>query len=195
MLKCKVFMLPTEKASSLVRHQQKNIIDQIILYDDGPRSCKHSDGFAQQYLYFTSDREIKEGDYFIEFYENFPNRVLKAPKPLHDKTIIKDVDFKIEATTDPSLRLPLIPQLFIEVYVEKQGKIDEVMIEMSCNGLAGGNPMEHLKPTTRKDNTAIIHKLKDSWTREEVVELIKRNTERLTNSWLSSDIEWVEKNL
>ena len=38
---------------------------------------------------------------------------------------------KLIATTDKSLSLPLIPQSFIQLFVEKQGKIDKVRVDMS----------------------------------------------------------------
>jgi hypothetical protein len=33
------------------------------------------------------------------------------------------------------------------------------------------------------------------WTREEVIAIHKANCERLTNAYISSDIEWIEQNL
>lgn len=46
-----------------------------------------------------------------------------------------------------------------------------------------------------KNNQITITKVKDSWSREEVIALHKANCERLTNSYISSDIDWIEENL
>ena len=46
-----------------------------------------------------------------------------------------------------------------------------------------------------KNNQITITKVKDSWSREEVIDLHKANCERLTNSYISSDIDWIEENL
>jgi hypothetical protein len=79
-----------------------------------------------QHIYFISNRKIKEGDH-IHFNVGCAAGIRQVDK----EDCNDDCCFKIEATTDPSLNLPLIPQSFIEKYVEKQGKIDEVMIDIN----------------------------------------------------------------
>jgi len=181
-LKCKVRMLPTEKA------YKGGILKDPDSAGEYLRICNNSKypyfQLKPQHLYFTSDREIKEGEWM---YSPKDNTVYCA-----SNMGILAGDFKIEATTNSSMNIPPIPTSFIKKYVESQG-IKEVMIEMTNTHVPDG--WNHEVPKLRKDGTIIVHKIKDSWTREEVIELIKRNTERLTNQWLSNDIEWIEQNL
>ena len=104
-------------------------------------------------LYFISEREIKARDYVM-----LPDR--KGVKFMNYSDILNYLESesfatkKIEASTDPYLNLPLIPQSFIEKYVEKQGKIDEVMIEL-CDRLLYDTPhVSGIK--VRPDNTVIV---------------------------------------
>ena len=77
-------------------------------------------------LYFVSDREIKEGDYYRRF---------KSTTITNKPTGHSGCDCKlIEATTDASLNLPLIPESFIEAYIAKQGDISECEIELNEDG-------------------------------------------------------------
>ncbi|MFA5037079.1 MAG: hypothetical protein WC479_07885 [Candidatus Izemoplasmatales bacterium] len=175
-------MLPTEKA------YKGGILKDPDSAGEYLRICNNSKypyfQLKPQHLYFTSDREIKEGEWM---YSPKDNTVYCA-----SNMGILAGDFKIEATTNSSMNIPPIPTSFIKKYVESQG-IKEVMIEMTNTHVPDG--WNHEVPKLRKDGTIIVHKIKDSWTREEVIELIKRNTERLTNQWLSNDIEWIEQNL
>ena len=226
-LKCKVVMLKSEHLSK----------------DDKPVICKYNNNFLEidyepllvkdpvaQHLYFISDREIKEGDWFIDVTrDTYKKPFLCDLGPTNNFILTKNINFpiegckKIEATTDSSLGLPLIGKSFIEKYVEKQGTIKEVMIEMveivNC-------PENHHRvnleiapyvdsitycpkcvksfiPKTRKDNTVIISPIKDSWTREEVKEAIylyqSTNTYfKVKESGLSLTKyidKWIEENL
>lgn len=171
-LKCKVVMLPAEKATL-------NCICKLDYEERGIVIAKNQtevDNFninrmyyEPQHLYFTSNREIN--------------------------------CIKIEATTDPSLNLRLIPQSFIEKYVEEGGNIKEVMINLIDNGCEewvgdyyNGKPVwfDRIEVETRKDNTVIVSKIKDSWTREEVIALCK--AARSTAGEINID-EWFEQNL
>lgn len=108
--------------------------------------------------------------------------------------------------------LAQIPQSFIEAYVKAEGKIDKVMVEyrdvLSCS--KGDNCPKHTgsgeqclgtlsetqKLILREDNTVSIHKIKEEmYTREQVVELIKKcNTDFLINPESDWD-KWIEENL
>ncbi len=109
-----------------------------------------------------------------------------------DVVVFFDGLYKIEATTDPSLELPLIPQSFITKFVELQGKIDEVMIDMI--NIPNFKVMEYsYKPKLRSDNTVIVSKVKDTWTRDEVVALIQKyNTDFKV---FEDNEEWLNNNL
>lgn len=72
-----------------------------------------------QHIYFVSERKIQEGDWMTD-----GNAVYKAPPA--DAYIGL---FKIEATTDDSLGLRLIPSLFIHGYIKEKGNINYVNID------------------------------------------------------------------
>ena len=87
--------------------------------------------------------------------------------------------------------LPSIPQLFIEKYISeynKGNKIEEVMVEYhnvwNANGEAK-NPGDMADTVElvklNSDNTINIQSTKDSWTREEVVNLINQIALNLSN--------------
>jgi len=154
---------------------------------------------ANQHLYFLSDEEIKEGDWYIS--------AMKSIISQHNGTEkLPDGWKKIIATTDKSLKVPIdkaymnfgetesLPHTsdsFIEKYVEEYNKeniITEVMVEYDYRvksgtidehkkGLAGYEYFE-LK-VNPKDNTITIRKTKDSWNREEVVKLLEEISNKL----------------
>lgn len=93
-----------------------------------------------QHLYFISDDEIKEGDWYYDYavYVGV-ERILKCDR--HDKECAnhnigcntKDVLIcgKIIASTDPSLGLPAIPEEWVRTkYVPSNGSIKGVELEM-----------------------------------------------------------------
>src|SRR6478609_5122264 len=72
-LKCKVVMLPTEKATEITKSFIGNTL--ILLYNRTETIANISrkfKGAKSQHLYFISDREIKVGDYIIN-----PNNEVK----------------------------------------------------------------------------------------------------------------------
>lgn len=178
---------------------------------------------AYNHLYFLSDEEIKEGDWYIS--------AMKSIISQHNGTEkLPDGWKKIIATTDKSLvdtihnpaeefkhiwELPQPSQSFIEKYVEEYNKgnvITEVMVEYDYRvksgtidehkkGLAGYEYFE-LK-VNPKDNTITIRKIKDSWNREEVIELMAkafytdcRVWKNRYQDWEEVDFdEWIEENL
>lgn len=146
--------------------------------------------YKAQHLYLVSAREIKEGDCY---WNSINARAYKNAEAGEYDPIFK----KIEATTDPSLGLPLIPSSFIEEYVQKQGKIDKAYIEIYPKGLAEHLGYEYGEPRAvlgeredqaknHPDGVVIILPVKDSWNREELREAMwlahKRGD---TESWRS----------
>ena len=220
-LKCKVVMLPIEKAveldndSKIKRFQRYLTLGKISneLRYDIPFWIDNS--IQLQHLYFvalpTEEQKkrgigvIKEGDWFLS-----DGRISIIHSPMYNVEKCIGVDnewiygningkdlgnnpnfsFKIEATTDPSLNLPLIPQSFVDKYVEKQGKIEEVLIEMeeviNCNNNTYRNNISTSKiltycseciksfiPRLRKDNTVIVSKVEEKmYTSENVVDIL-----------------------
>jgi len=174
-LKCKVVMLVSDHTSPIIK---SSVNGELIL--DGI-NCKSWFAGHYQHLYFTSDHnDVTENDWF---YDEITNKVFLADSTTNFQYLnsLPSVS-KVEATSDSSLNLPLIPQSFITKFVESQGTIKEVMIEMNvcekhktlttnvdahCTCVFGPQIIK-----LRKDGTVIVSRVKDSWTRDEIAELI-----------------------
>ena len=126
-----VIMLATEDITGLLHGNQ------TTRYVPGLR-IEPTNGYVSQHLYFTSDDEIKEGDWL---YDTALKHILQLPL-VHVKCGCDGQFKKIIATTDPKLRvgggtglrqdsisvsIPQIPQSFIESYVKNP--VDEVLLE------------------------------------------------------------------
>jgi len=178
---------------------------------------KYMDGIAvpnPQHLYFLSDEEIKEGDWYMTeiphtIWQYDRNKGLSSGRGWNKKII---------ATTDKSLNLPHTSDSFIEKYVEEYNKgniITEVMVEyeeihretdeiIGMDGLPNGLLYYECNlKINPKDNTITIRKTKDSWNREEVVELMAkafytdcRVWRNRYQDWEEVDFDkWIEENL
>ena len=107
-------------------------IKQLILIGEKKPMLYYQTFFAgmiaqnAQHLYFVSNDEIKEGDWFINTL-NVVHQMTKIIKP-------KGTVVKIIATTDKSLGLSLIPEDFIREYAARSGSIKELSVVMSDNG-------------------------------------------------------------
>ena len=222
--RAKVVMLPTENKSKICLY--KNILYYVM---DGEFNLNRE----KYNLYIISDDEIKEGDWFIndlnqikkctsrdtEGYIDFEGGFNTKPSSCK----------KIIATTDSSLWRPshkyasdviLLPQpsqQFIEKFIEEYNRgnvITDVLIEyeLISNEEYFGNTVnpdydvpyfdEKLK-INPKDNTITIKKVKDSWSREEVIEFGNKVKEYCKNGWKSDSLhrvffewdKWIEENL
>lgn len=177
-------------------------------------------GVIYQHLYILSDEEIKEGDWYIDDC-NLIRQFIISDKEYWE--VRKDYK-KIIATTDSSLvynhkelhevqavimessyhkSLPQPSQDFLKVFVEEYNKgnvITEVMVEYdydSYSTKADGKLTADFKlKINPKDNTININMPKDSWSREEVIELIQKYSKECTGwSWFETDEKWIEENL
>ena len=142
---CKVVMLPQGKTGYSIGDLCKKIAMVEIGYDDdeliGTLSIAVKDYtivnnyWQAQHAYFTSDEEIKEGDWYY-----FP----KLPELRQCKSKIEAIGvnnvrpewcIKVIASTDPSLGLPSISEQWIRTkYVPSNGSINEVKISTKTNG-------------------------------------------------------------
>ena len=187
--RAKVVMLPTNKPSklgNLATYKGKSLAKVI---KEGVNLKNTTVQFWN--LYIISDDEIKEGDYYIidDIPELLKNNGLK---------FIDDYCKKVIATTDTSLYthqketvslpervfyLPQPSQQFIQKYIEEYNKgnvITDVLVEYesdfnSCfctKDICNGNNCPKKLKINPKDNTITIKKVKDSYTREEVVKLL-----------------------
>ena len=171
----KVVMLPTnEKAKGGDLRLQNGILFKVSYA---------SDSESAQHLYFLSDEEIKEGDWWIDLLEN---RIFQVTE---EDVIVAKADGlphngfkKIIATTDKSLvvskdtgivgieyNLPQPSEGFILKFADSynSGKpITEVDVEYISNleqiGSEDDEYFEKLK-VDPKDNTITIKKTKDTW--------------------------------
>lgn len=174
-VKSKVVMLPTEKATRIATRKTDN---KLIYSPD----FIASDNCINQNLYFLSDEEIKEGDWM---YDSKLNIIIQYKS-------YKDGCKKIIATTDTSLKfqfyrgyehtvnpirenpLPKPSNEFLKKYCELGG-IEEVLVEYKC--LLGNKEDENLNLIPElflkvaPDNTITIKPIKDSWSKEEIIEL------------------------
>jgi hypothetical protein len=188
--KAKVHALPTEKAK-LVRFKSGNWFYSKDFLEANSELQPH-------HLYFTSDEEIKEGDWVIS-----PDELIYQAKGQSSN----DGYFrKIVATTNPGLRYdanrefhiniyPISPD-FIEAFVREQG-IWEVMLEKeevynySSYGIRHRiNPTHQYKLNSQ--GAVVVHKVKEKvYTREEF-----RNACRQAWIWSNSIVtfdSWFDK--
>jgi len=184
--KANIVILTTNQKTTLIGLYK----DTHKLVFNNPNNKDISRGIPQ-HLYTTSDEEIKEGDWCIQTnYEKTLSNICKYIDYGKGSFTFK----KIIASTDSLLgkyingnnslygefigvNLPQPSQLFIDKYIIEYNKgntITEIMVEYEENykdvknyGIRG----EHLKINS-KDNTITIRRIKDSWTRDEVKQLI-----------------------
>lgn len=143
--KCKVVMLPTEKASTITTHSSNGC---LYITGSKPRLANFV-SLTNQHLYLISDDEIKEGDWFYNEMNKIvvkaTNRYSEMKNPIPHKKVIASTDElldfcgcggrlndKNETYHKMGCRnkyyLPQIPESFIKAYAEANG-IDEVMVE------------------------------------------------------------------
>lgn len=261
--KAQVVMLPTVKPLK---------IGQILTYTDDkdtrflPLATKagaiwdktKNKGYVAHELYFTSDDEIKEGDWVSDstkigkvFFSNSTGYSVMWGNNFnvgtgdYDYHNLKEIWFKIIATTDKSLKvsyvinhdplelsshtnlevgtksLPQPSQAFIKKYC-KLGGINEVLIEyITINRCCGrcvssidecvsdtfcevhnklgcedcfGKSGNITKLKVDSHNTITIHPIKDSWNKEEVIELCKLAALD-SKYFIKNQEDWIKKNL
>jgi hypothetical protein len=129
-INCQVVMLPTEKSNMCHLTGIDNIKEWNIAPNRNAFITNKSHGIILQPfdIYFTSDEEIKGGDW----YYNTTDDKIDTTKWAHILTLINQHPKaeKIVASTDPSLGLPAIPESFLKQYVDVDGKIDMVRLEI-----------------------------------------------------------------
>ena len=152
--------------------------------------------FEAQHLYIISDDEIKENN--THFYNPHSGQLHISGNHTDYIAINKNGCKKIIATTDVSLGLPQPSQQFIQKYVDEYNKgniITNVLVEynyfLDDNGIL---PYWNLK-VNPKDNTITIKKVKDSYTREEVENLIYSAMTDRCYTTVAEWKKWIEENL
>ena len=247
---CSIIILPTNTATKLMFNpKDENRLESTPNYHESSIFTKF--GKLPQHLYIVSNEEIKEGNWFIDIWNNEIMQMDKPTKDMLDAGMLHNPHAKIIASTDLQLfrqvncstcdgtgkivtscslsgftacdnkqckedtfklYLPQIPQSFISLYIEeynKGNKIEKVEVEYEQYGdvpyyyiygnckyeckykgdwfdLTNGEvemsksekeldtiaTKHYYSAFTNPDSTINIKSLKDSWTREEVVNLI-----------------------
>jgi len=206
MKKCKVILLESKKEQICHNLWLDNIKDQLFLYstDEGDRMIE-----KPIFLYFLSDEKIKKEDIWL--YDNNNKIIVNKNKVYEEFTANKFFYNKIIATTDSSLtktpfkilkdlkfhQLPQPSLQFLEVFVKEYNKgnvIKEVLVEYE-RGWAQQQysevNIEYHQLKIDKNNTVTIKRVKDSWNREEVCQLIIAAHVVKYNKL----IKWIDKNL
>lgn len=208
--KCKVVMLPTnQKTSTLWLTTDYQFIHTHV-------SGEYKEKYRPHHLYFLSNEEIKEGDWYYIPRTNSVHQCQNDPTELN---LERHVGVrKVIATTDKSLtktsfkvfsnlqshQLPQPSQSFIEKWVEEFNKgnvIEEVMVEYERDEEIDGYGYDILK-VNPKDNTITIRKIKDSWSKEEVIEFAEKYARMVQEKEIQLNAykaihnrKWIEQNL
>lgn len=208
--RAKVVMFPTkEKAVFFISKEHPEIAQK------GDNSVINPNWIGQ-HLYFLSDDEIKESDWYYTPSKRSIEQCVK--KLLIIKGGSSDIEQKkIIATTDESLlwsketeclpslpnQLPQPSQSFIKKYIEEYNKgniITDVMVEYEeydWSLLVNGHIVLHERLKIAKDNTITIKKIKDSWSRDEIESILKDYSlwlETNEENFFSAHI-WINENL
>lgn len=178
-----IIMLPTENKENAKLAISKNHENLISIFN------KDDDKYNQwkcQHLYIISDEEIKEDGWV---YSIITKDVFQL---INTSTTGKWLN-KIILTTDPSLNLPLIPNDFIELYIESYNNgnvIEDVIVEIVIN--SGISMLDISDDYPFPDSYYIkvsITPIKQSFTREEVIEILKQRHIAESKSLVYNDVD------
>lgn len=194
---CEIVMLDTnDKTAPILSY----LNDKSLQYF--PNTYWSNGDLSKRHLYFLSNEEIKDGDWYLNIVSNE----------------IVNVDFNIDyeqnhckkiiATTDISLRLPQPSKEFIQAYTKAYNEgnpikwvnveVEEYATETDYKlGIDCSTPLFRLK--LNSSNEITIKKIKDSWTREEVIRLCRgahlHGEQGALNLHNQVFKQWVEQNL
>ena len=216
--RAKVVMLPTKQETKylMVYSDVEKIKGKLIL-----NGLKNDEYKEYQHLYIISDDEIKEGDWLVEGIPSlFPFAVIKVTKEDYDRCrenwqygscrkIIATTDETLYLTfnngkTDLKFVLPKPSDSFIFKYIEEYNKgnqITDVLVEYKWNGGRAGD--YEMIPKIDSDNTITIKKVKDSYSREEVIEILGKMRDYCKYGWKGDSLHrvfydynnWIKENL
>lgn len=183
--RAKVVRLSTTNDSNIYLKPQNGHL--VIVTDTRVKRYVTTFNFPKQHLYIISDDEIKEGDWFYNIHSKIVGR---AAFDFGKDDLAK----KVIATTDTSLYIHQketvslservfylfqSSQQFIEKYIEEYNKgnvITDVLVEYEY--LLDNRvvlPYWNLKVNI-KDNTITIKKLKETYNKEELCQILEKYT-------------------
>ncbi len=216
--KQRVIMLPTNKATGICTHRLSASHPKLLCYHKPTWQDDKgiSEGYQQDYhLYVLSDEEIKVGDWCIQL---GMNRLEKWDGDTYNLDI--SLRRKVIASTDKSLMiekcsgfigkeypLPTLRESFIEKYIQAYNAghpiewvnveyedvdIHKVKIKYNFDGEGVLGEFEGLdtKLKLRSDNTIITHPIQDSFSREEVIDVISKFAGYTTEYTKAQAVKW-----
>ena len=200
-------MLPCNKSKLYLNHGKLNfsLHDNIVL-PDGDKEPQH--------LYITSNEIPKANDWCINDNADTLYRIngLGGVSGWNKVIATTDTSLNQDVIARPYPLVHLIPQSFIEHFITEYNKgnvISKVQVEydlMYLNKRFGGIwqpfPDEFIEVHDKKyvlkinpDNTINIQLLKDSWNRDEVIELFKLFSFKYTTLTSNDLHKWINNNL
>ena len=193
---CKVVMLPTEDKSFLYLDREGS---KLGSYNKPEASV---DEFISQGICVITDDEIKEGDHFISSRTRYLLRkgaVLPTNLKVGHRKIVASTDTLLDykAGIDVGLFLPNLSKYFIKQFIERYNagdKIEDVLIEYEdkgkvmyeeYGGMVDSTWIPNMQLKINNDNSINIKEVKNTYSREEVIEL-------LSNCWLQATRKTLE---
>lgn len=176
--KTRVIMLPTKEKAPIGKLLSN---ENVLVYNVGHGKIPMG---IQQHLYFLSDEKIEEGNWFIDlrdkeselYYED-----LYVASDTLGVELANKLGKKVIASTDSSLGLPKPSNSFIEKYIKlfnENKQIQWVNVEYERDYKTSSYSDQHQewfdKLKVDKSNEITIKPIKDSWNREEVIELLAK---------------------
>lgn len=211
--KAQVIMLPTKDKTNINLFKNNISITPVILSN----KFGETEVSKSQHLYIISDEEIKVGDYISDGYIVW--KWNDDSSLLGRKKVIATTDTSISKPEKGynwnSVVYPQPSQGFIEKYIKEYNKgniITDIIVEYeeilkcyrcgktepncvntskNCIGSFGG--FKQLKVSS--DNTITMYSIKNSWTREEVMEIIHRLKDLSVETDFWDADEWIKENL
>jgi hypothetical protein len=170
---CMVMLLPTEDKKALILSY---LTDKSLRYF--PNEYWSNRDLSKRHLYILSDDKPQVDDWYYCF---ISGKVLQHKNNCSKAYYDSDKTKKIISSTDPSLGLPQPSPQFIQKYVELFNKgevIEECLVDYYSKlgerfaGVVFTEKELNYEPKVDKQNYITITKVKESWSREEVIELL-----------------------
>lgn len=210
-------MLPTSKEASLILNQFNGLQLSSPIgdkYNQGRKQKIELSNHAYQHLYITSEDEIKSGDWFINTtLKGEDRKPYQADKQDVEVSLINKKGYckKIIATTYSMLCLPQPSFRFIKEYIREYNKVNsitEVIVEyeikqhFESDKYKRKNPLngvwyEHKLKIDTEYNAINVKRLKESWNREEITNVLKSYREfvRKNRATLTDLKKWISENI
>ncbi len=192
--KCQVVLLPTSQQplynNIVTSPRYPNMIQKFGSFENSyPDECK------VHHLYITSDEEIKEGDWYIG--DNIIYNLVTKTNGMNPQKII--------STTNPALKLPQPSKSFIDKYIDEYNKgnvvskVEVEYVQVPNQIFISEIDAPYIQLKVNPDDTINIKPIKESWSREEVINLLDDfNTTGKFSDPYKNKIEfdkWIEDNL